>query len=243
MGLSERKNVCVVLIETEQAGNLGSVARAMGNMGLSDLRLVRPKANIKHNDAKAMAMAAYPLLKKARVTQTFSEALDGCHLAMGFTRRRGRQRREFLDMKEFSSFVQKSIAEKQKIALVFGPESRGFTTEEASACQLLVRIPSSTKHPSLNLAQAVIVVAYELQREKWKFEAIQKSSPATIEDLEGMYGHLQEVLEVIRFTDAQNPTRIPRVLRRLFNRAHPTKQEVRIVRGLCRNVLYELGRK
>ncbi len=241
--LPSSSGVRLVLIETQQPGNLGAVARAMGNMGFSELCLVQPQADRNHNDAKAMAMAAYPLLQQVRFFEKLTDALEGCHTAIGFTRRIGRQRREFLEMKELASFVQTARRQQEKVALIFGPESRGFTTEEANACQLLVRIPSTEKCPSLNLAQAVMVVCYELQRKQWQFEEMSRSGAATIEDLEGMYAHLQETLETVSFTDEQNPVRIPRVLRRFFNRARPTKQEVRVIRGLCRNVLHQLKNK
>ena len=132
---------------------------------------------------------------------------------------------------------------KQRVALVFGPESRGFTTDEANRCGHLVRIPTTADHGSLNLAQAVMVALYEIQRSDWKFKAQHPFNPATLSELEGLYGHLESLLDAIHYNDAQNPQRIPRVLRRLLGRAEPTKQEVRILRGICRNALYQLRPK
>lgn len=241
--LQVRKGIKVVLIETESAGNLGAVARAMSNMGVKELVLVKPKASLDHNDAKAMSIAAYPLLQEAHIVATLDEALDSCHVALGFTRRLGRQRKQFVDMLALSQFVQEKLQSKQRIALVFGPESRGFNTDEANRCQYLVRIPTTAEHGSLNLAQAVMVTLYETQRSHWKFKAPRPLNPATLSELEGLYGHLEELLTAIHYNDAQNPQRIPRVLRRLLGRAEPTKQEVRILRGICRNTLYQLKKE
>lgn len=233
----------VVLIEPEYAGNLGSVARAMGNMGFDRLVLVKPKARIDHNDAKAMAMSAYPILEKATLVDSLPEAIQDCHWVAGFTRRAGRHRRQFLPMPELATTVQSHLQTGEKTAFMFGPERRGFTTREASLCQHLIQIPTSKKIPSLNLAQAVIIALYEVARAKVSDEVPFPHKAASVDKVEGMYAHLDELLEGIRYFDAQNRERIPMVLRRLFNRARPTPQEVRIIRGICRNALNAIRKK
>ena len=230
----------IVLIEPEFSGNLGSVARAIGNMGCRDLRLVNPKAEIGHNDARAMSVATYPILEQAQITDSVEQAVGDCRWVVGFTRRSGRHRRQFLPIEELAETTHQHLASGHHVALVFGPEKRGFTTREADTCQHLVQIPSSDEFPSLNLAAAVMVALYEIQRTKIAVEPVFEEKEASIDELEGMYNHLDELYNAVDYADAQNSDRITRILRRLFNRTRPTSQEVRIIRGLCRNVLNAL---
>ncbi len=227
----------IVLIEPEFSGNLGSVARAMGNMGYEELILVSPKADTTASDAKAMAMAAYPILEKSQTVSSLEAALSGCHWSVGFTRRLGRHRCQLLSMEDLATTTHKHFKSDHGVAFVFGPEKRGFTTREADACQQLVQIPTSEQVPSLNLSAAVLVALYEISRGQIEIETSFPADEASIDELEGMYNHLDELYEAVKYFDAQNRDRIPRILRRLFNRARPTSQEVRIIRGLCRNAL------
>jgi TrmH family RNA methyltransferase len=227
----------IVLIEPEFSGNLGSVARAMGNMGFEDLVLVSPTADIDDRDARMMAVATYPILRKARIVDTLVNAIGDCHWVAGFTRRAGRHRREFLPITELAETTHRHFVSDHNVAFVFGPEKRGFTTEEAATCQHLVQIPTSEEHASLNLAAAVMVALYELNRAHIEVETPYPHKEASIDEIEGMYAHLDELYEAVHYFDEQNRQRIPQILRRLLNRARPTPQEVRIIRGLCRNAL------
>lgn len=233
----KKSKLRIVLIKTEGPRNLGSVARAMGNFGFKDLVLVNPLADREHTEAKGMAMTSYPLLAKAKQYSSLTEAVSGFHWVIGFTRRAGRQRREFMPLADFATDVHQRLESGQKVALVYGTEKSGFTTEEAATCHRLVQIPTNKQHPSMNLAMATMISLYELVRTENHEELPIVPVLAPHQELEGMYGHLQEVLEAVHFFDAQNRGRIPAVLRRLLNRAEPTRQEVRIVRGLCRNTL------
>jgi tRNA/rRNA methyltransferase len=242
MSLSFQDNLHVVLIEPEYAGNLGSVMRAMANMGTKNLTLVNPKADRTEGMAKAMSVAAYPLLLEAKIVASLPDALEDSHWSLGLTRRSGRHRREFLAMDQFSPLVHERLQNNEIVSLVFGPESRGFTTKEGNIVHHLVSIPTTEDYPSLNLAQAVIVTLYELVRDVKSSKERKKHIPAKMSDLEGMYDHLTELAQTINYWDHQNPDHIPRNLRSLFNRAQPTGQEIRMIRGICRNALYKIKR-
>ena len=236
----KKSKLRIVLIRTEGPRNLGSVARAMGNFDFKDLVLVDPMASREHAEAKEMAVANYPILQEATVTQDLPSALADCHWTVGFTRRAGRQRKQFLPFSALALEVHKRIDGNQRVAFVFGPEQSGFTTEDANTCHRLVQIPTGPKYPSINLAMSVMLSLFELVRNEPAGEMSFVPIPAPHQEIEAMHGHIQEVLEAVRFFDAQNRARVPSILRRLLNRAEPTRQEVRIVRGLCRNVLNRL---
>jgi len=238
----KKSKLRIVLIETEGAMNLGSVARVMGNFAFRDLALVRPKASTSAEAAKQMSIATYPLLAKATICQTLPEALQGCHWSLGLTRRSGRNRRKVVAFDQVTAEVTRRHAAGQRVALIFGPERTGLSTDDANSCQSLVQIPTSRAHPSMNLAMAVGVTLYELSRDSSQSLAPIEIEPAPYEEVEAMHGHLDELLKEVHFFDQQNRARIPAILRRLFNRAEPTKQEVRIVRGMCRNALNRLRR-
>lgn len=234
--LSQSKGIRVVLVEPEFHGNLGSVARAMGNMGFSELVLVNPMASRDHSEAQAMAVSASAILNQATVVPDLETAIANCQQVYGFTRRTGKQRQQFTLMKDFATDVWQRHQSQQKIALVFGTEQTGFTTEQADLCQQLVAIPTTKKFGSLNLAQAVMVVLYELTRSLGVEQEERHHRPASHAELEGLYRHLAKLMETIQYIDPNNPARVPRILRRVINRAEPNSQEVKIVRGVCRNI-------
>ncbi len=229
-------SIAVVLVRPLFAGNLGSVARAMKNMGLKDLRLVAPKADKTELDARKMAAHAQDLLKKSKIFPDLKSALIGFDLVVGTSRRKGRERGNWTTPREFAAQVGEMPA-KQKTALVFGPEDSGLLNDDVALCQRMIHIPSHDDFPSLNLAQAVMVLAYELfiartSRRKAKGSTARKT--AKLQVLEGMYEDLGSLLAEIGFLNKQNPKHLMRLLRQFFNRARPTEKEVRIFRGMCR---------
>jgi tRNA/rRNA methyltransferase len=232
----------IVLVSPLFAGNLGSVARAMKNMGLKDLRLVLPQADPKDLEARKMAAHAKDILSKAKTFKNLKSALKGFDLVVGTSRRKGKERSNWRSPRQFAEEVQ-SFPPKHKIAILFGREDTGLTNQEISLCHRIVTIPSHKSFASLNLAQAVMVLAYELflakqRRRLSKGLAAAEASvkPAKLQHLEAMYEDLGTLLGEVGFLNKQNPHRLMRLIRNLFNRARPTEKEVRIFRGICRQV-------
>lgn len=229
-------NVRVVLSHTSHPGNIGAAARAMKTMGLGDLRLVNPK-HFPDPQADAMASGAADVLERARVYATLDQALSGTVLAAAASARGRELRPETLDARGAAPRLAAEAAH-GPVALVFGNEQAGLTAEEAGRCQLLVRIPVDPDYPSLNLAAAVQVLAYEL-----RVAALGAPEPpapefplATLDELERFYQHLEETLLFSGFLDPEHPKRLMPRLRRLFSRARLEKEEVNILRGVLRSI-------
>lgn len=227
------ENIVVVLVEPQGPLNIGSVCRAMMNFGFSDLRLVNPSADHLHDDARRMAVKAGSLLEGAALYDGLEDALRDCHLALATTRRFGKYREDFLHPDEAAEYLL-PWSEKGKVALVFGREDKGLTTEELDLCQRLITIPTHDQLPSMNLAQSVVLCLYEIVQAQ--ASQMNKSGGrkklATNGVLESMYGHMRRTLCDIGFLDEQNPDHILRSLRRIFGRAGLNDREVRILRGL-----------
>ncbi len=232
----------IVLVEPREAGNIGAVARAMANAGLSRLVLVRP-APFLVPEAFRMALAARPILEGAAVLEDLGEALAGFSLVAGTTRRGGAGRRGRISPRELAAEL-RGAAEDGEAAVLFGREESGLTNEELKFCQRLVTIPSSDGFPSLNLAQAVMVVAYEIFAAGAAGEgaaAGPRQRRATTAELEGLYAQMEEVLLEIGYLQPSNPAHMMRVFRRLFGRAGLDAREVRALRGVFRQVAWYGG--
>ena len=222
----------IVLVETSHPGNIGAAARAMKTMALTRLVLVNP-VEFPHADASARASGALDVLERAEVVKTLDEALMGCALVAGTSaRRRGIGPPELLP-RECAARLTAAAAERD-VALLFGRERIGLTNEELGRCHFLVNIPANPDYASLNIAAAVQVLAYELLLTRGTPAAPAESdtTPATAEDMERLYEHLEKVALDTGFLDPKNPKHLMRRLRRLFNRAQPDQNEVHILRGL-----------
>jgi TrmH family RNA methyltransferase len=222
----------IVLVETSHPGNIGAAARAMKTMGLERLTLVNP-GEFPHPDASARASGAVDVLEQAQVTATLDEALTGCALVAGTSARRRGIGPPQLEPRECAARLAATAAG-QQVALLFGRERIGLTNEELDRCHVLVNIPANPEYASLNLAAAVQVLAYELRlalaTPATPLEA--ESPPATAEEMERLYAHLEQAALETGFLDPANPKHLMRRLRRLFNRAQPDQNEVHILRGL-----------
>ncbi|MDW7644579.1 MAG: RNA methyltransferase [Desulfuromonadales bacterium] len=230
-------NVAVVLVEPQGALNIGSVCRAMMNFGFSDLRLVEPQVDHLADEARRMAVKAGVLLDEARVFDSLEAALADCQFALGTTRRFGKYREDFLHPDEAADqFL--PLAERGRVALVFGREDKGLLTNELDLCQRFITIPTHDALPSMNLAQAVSLCLYETSRALGRAQGkvAGRKKLATSKVLEGMYAHLRRTLLDIGFLDPQNPDHILRSFRRIFGRAGLNDREVRILHGLCRSI-------
>jgi TrmH family RNA methyltransferase len=222
-------NIRIVLVGTTHPGNIGFAARALKTMGLSRLHLVAPAA-FPHPQAEANATHASDVLAAAQVHAELDAALTGAGLVAGVTARTRRMSAPSIDLR---SFAQRAAAESRQypVALLFGREHSGLSNEELDRCQYVVHIPASPEYGVLNLGAAVQVVAYEL------FMAAQApvieagGSPASFEHLEGLYGHLERVLDEVGFLRQRNPDLLMRRLRAVFGRARPDQSEVDALRG------------
>lgn len=228
------KNIRVVLIHTTHPGNIGAAARAMGNMGLSQLYLVRPQ-RFPDAEATARATGAVQLLEQAVVVDTLQQAIANCPLVIGTTARLRSIRWPQLPVPEAMARVAQE-SRTAPAALVFGRESRGLTNDELDRCNYLVRIPVDEACSSLNLASAVMVLAYELRKAVLELKPgtpppiAEAEPPATAEELQSLFDHFQAAMEELAFIKG-NPVKLMRKLIRLFNRARPTSHEVSILRG------------
>jgi TrmH family RNA methyltransferase len=224
--------VRIVLVNTSHPGNIGAAARAMKNMGLTELSLVDPQL-FPNAEATARASGADDLLAAASCAATLEQALEGCSLVIGASARNRTLPLPTLDPRECAALVEQQPAD-SRTAIVFGRERTGLTNDELDRCHYLVQIPTNPDYPSLNLAAAVQVVAYELRMAA----GLSLSRPenkhryATAEEMELFYRHLEETLIAIDFLDADNPRQLMRRLRRLFARARPNENEVNILRGV-----------
>jgi len=230
-------DVRVVLVEPSHPGNIGAVARAMKNMGLDRLVLVRPQ-EFPHPEATARASGAESVLAGARVVSTVAEALTGCGYVAATTSRDRDQNFRVLEVRQAALRI---VAEAQHApaAVLFGAERTGLTNEDLQQSHALVRIPADAAYPSLNLAMAVQVLAYELYRARPDVPALTLGRPsgaaplASPEEMERLYAHLAEVMDEVDFRDrTQSGTNLMTRIRRFLQRAELDQNEVNILRGL-----------
>ncbi|WP_419421138.1 RNA methyltransferase [Legionella sp. D16C41] len=226
-------SIRIVLVSTSHPGNIGSTARAMKTMGFSRLYLVSPKS---FPDLKAFELAAGAddILQQCVVVTSLNDALEDCQLIIGTSARpRGIELPGLLP-RDCAKLVA-TQPDATEIAIVFGREHAGLTNEELLQCHYHVTIPSNSVYSSLNLAQAVQIIAYELRlallTPTLKINHTQDRL-ATGKEIEQFYNHLTEVLLEINFLKKDNPRRLKERLRRLFNRVGLEKMEINILRGI-----------
>jgi TrmH family RNA methyltransferase len=223
----------IILVRPRGGANVGAVARAMKNMGLDDLVLVRP-AVVRAFWSKAMAVHAEDVLSRARRCDSLAEAVADCGLVAGTTSRQGSYRRAAVAPRDAASHLI-AAATANRVALVFGPEDHGLSNEDLKLCQQLIMIPTAPEYPSLNLAQAVMVCGYEL------FLAAQTTAVPTQElaqaaRVEFMFERMQAAFLSIGFLHSDNPDHIMFALRRVLGRAQLEEQDVNIGLGLARQI-------
>ncbi len=225
----------IVLCRPSHPGNVGAAARAMKTMGLADLRLVAPE-RFPAPEAQWMATHAQDVLENLRLHGTLTEAIADCTAAFALS---ARPREWSMPVLQVRAAAARAHAMQGSVAFVFGNESAGLSNEEMLACQFLVHIPAHPSFTSLNLAQAVQVVAYEVFMASASVSFREnKEQPATVADLEGLYAHLEEAAIASRFFDPASGSKLRTRWRRLFSRIGMEREEVNILRGLL-NALQE----
>jgi TrmH family RNA methyltransferase len=222
----------IVLVETSHPGNIGAVARAMKNMALDELMLVQPTA-FPHATATAMASGADDVLARARVVATLAEAVADCGLVLGTSARlRSQYHWPAWPAREAATRML-AAARHSRVALLFGPERTGLTNEHLEVCGAIVQIPANPDYESLNLAQAVQILAYELYVARVpEMPALERPTPlAEQRELALLYEHLDAVLALVDFTDRAGGPHLSRRLQRIFGRANLDRLEVNMLRG------------
>jgi TrmH family RNA methyltransferase len=235
----------IVLVSTQHPGNIGGAARAMLTMGLTDLVLVNPD-RYPHPQARATATHALEVLDRARVVSSLEEAVADCGWVVALSARQRHLGDEPLRPWQAAQRAVE-LAREATVALVFGCERTGLTNAEVDLCHATTLIPANPAYSSLNLSQAVQIMAYELRRaalpdqaevsvkkqHPWMHE---RYGPPTAEEMERFYEHLQRVLLSTGFLDPANPRMLMRRLRTYFNRSGPDRNELNILRGILTSV-------
>ena len=235
-------SVKVVLVGTTHPGNIGATARAIKNMGILDLALVEPK-EFPSDVATFRSKAAKDILEKASVHTSLEEAISECELVVGTSARGRTVPWPVLNPREAAEEMHKSSLN-GKVAIVFGREDRGLTNEELGLCNFHVHIPSDPEYSSLNLSQAVQILAYEIRlsylqdrnvnQEYWDVEL------ANNEQTERLINHMDELMQEVDFYDVENPRKLLVRIRRFFKRSKIDVMEANIFRGLFATIQKKL---
>lgn len=230
------ENIVIVLHETSHPGNIGSVARAMKNMGLTQLVLVNPK-QFPHPKATALASGAEDLLESARVVDNLVEGLADCELAIASSARLRSKNWPLLSPRQAGADAVQYAQTQGKVAFLFGNEQAGLSNEELAYCKYQTHIPTVAHFKSLNLAQAVQVLAYEVY-----MAAIDTDQPphqpsaklASAKEIDLLHEHIMAFVKQIGFYQPKKSSTLSMKLRRLFARFRLEHEEVQILRGVLR---------
>ncbi len=234
-----KERIRIVLVRPQGAANVGAVARAMKNMGLSQLVLVAPRMQ-RDFWARAMAVHAADILDHTRTVGSLEDAVRDCGLVVGTTCRRGVYRAPNGTARELVPAILASAVQNQ-VAVVFGPEDHGLSNEDLKWCHRLLTIPAAPEYPSLNLAQAVLVVCYELFLASTQVPELVTPKWATAERVEFLFQRLKSAFLKIGFLHESNPEHILFAFRRILGRAGLEEREVRILLGLARQIEWYAG--
>ncbi len=237
-----------VLVETYHPGNIGAVARAMKTMGFSDLVLVNPHQAdvVRHEEALAFASSADDVLTNARIVDSLDEALEGCDFAAALSARPRVFSPPILTAREAANRL---VGETNlRAALVFGSERYGLPNEAIEKCHALINIPANPEYSSLNIAQAVQLLAYECRLAELgdqlnETEIGYRGKPASVDQIDGMMEHFMEALVAINYLDPDNPKTLTSRLRRLFARNGLEMEEINILRGIAKQILWKMEKK
>ncbi|MEJ2723441.1 MAG: RNA methyltransferase [Deltaproteobacteria bacterium] len=234
MSTLPKKNIAVVLVEPQIPENIGAAARAMNNMGITRLILVNPENCDLSRILKMATGTSIDIVEKMEVYDDLLQAIGPYHYVVGTTARTGSQRPALTTPRKLAQDLI-PIAQNNTVAILFGPEDRGLSNDHLRYCHTITTIPTS-RFASLNLAQAVMILCYEifLAGKEPPKEVLPRL--ANKFELEGMYAHLKDVLMKIGFIDLQNPEHWMLNIRRFLSRLPLKAREVRVIRGICRQM-------
>ncbi|MDA1000401.1 MAG: RNA methyltransferase [bacterium] len=239
--LDSEGQFAVILVRPKGAGNVGAIARAMAHFGLSDLRLVAPRCTAKSIEARSMAMSAKDILYAATHHATLADATRDCGRLIGASRRLGRRRKPTTDVREDAALLLRRAAQ-TRTALIFGSEDKGLETSELNLCQEHLVLPAEPEGESFNLSQAVMITLWELYLAKRPSEAESTQRElAPRDEVEGLLAHFRAAMEWIGFVPHHDPHRVVRSFRRLLDRGEPDSREVRMMRGVLRQMQWKIN--
>jgi tRNA/rRNA methyltransferase len=230
-------NIRIVLVSPKVAGNIGWSVRGMKNMGLSRLVMVNP-VQYKVEEVRPFAFRAEDILGQARIVCSLQEALQEVELAIGTTRRFGKQRRPCYYLRDAAPKIV-STARNNTVAVVFGSEECGLSNEEIALCDTILTIPEETDYPSLNLSHAVTIVCYELYLAEHSESLTPLLNLATREQVEGMFEHVRRTLAGLGYDKSGGRDLLENImlsLRRLLGRAGLETHDINAIRGICRRI-------
>lgn len=226
--------VKVVLVGTTHPGNIGAAARAIKNMGIFNLALVKPK-EFPSDIAIYRSKAAKDILENAEIYESLEDAIAGCKLIVGTSARARSVPWPVFNPRDAAKEMRK-ISKQGNVAIVFGREDRGLTNDELGLCNFHVHIPSDPKYSSLNLSQAVQILAYEIRLAYSRDEVISEVKwdvdLANNEQTERLIDHMEELMQDVEFYDVENPRKLLLRVRRFFKRSKIDVMEANIFRGL-----------
>jgi tRNA/rRNA methyltransferase len=235
-------NCRVVLVRPHFAGNLGATARAMRNFGLHDLVLVDPKADPFDAEARRLATHGEAILESARIVSSLDDALNDCRLVLATSAKiEGLFRSHAYGRPDEMLPRLVGALDDGPGALVFGPEPSGLSNAEVARCHGVIRILTDSEYPALNLAQAVVICLHELRRQWLEAQAISTHATqpvAAFDEQERMFDHLRQALEAVHFLYGTKTEPLMHAVRQLIARAQPSPNEVRILHGLARQLLW-----
>ncbi len=228
------KNIRIVLVNPLYASNVGSVCRVMKNMGLNDLALVNPRCDVTTHECKQWACHANNVLKRRREFKALTAAVADCGLVAGTTARIGLYREHARTIRDWAPRLLAATST-GRVALVFGSEDNGLSVDDLALCTQFVRIPSSARYSSLNLAQAVMVCCYELFSGTKRFKIPTERTPEAPSGMrEQMFKMWRQSLLDIGFMQEQKADHMMLGLRRIFSRGQLSENDVRIMLGIAR---------
>ncbi len=236
----ELDNIAIVLNRPRYPENIGAAARAMLNMGVKNLVVVAPQNCDLNRIVKMATHVAIDVIEEMQVVETLAEALAAFNLVVGTTARRGR-RRAVMESPARLARELASVSRHNKVAILFGPEDRGLTNEDLRFCQWLVNIPTAA-FASLNLAQAVMVICYELFTVGREAPDTYVPRLANRHELDGMFDQVKDILVRINYINPENPDYWMARIRHFFTRMQLRAKEVSIIRGICRQINWYAGK-
>jgi tRNA (cytidine32/uridine32-2'-O)-methyltransferase len=237
-------NVVIILVETSHPGNIGATARAMLTMGFTHLALVNPRSFVPE-DVYPMASGADIILDQAKIYADFSAAIADCHTLVGTTARMRDFPWPVHALRQCATDIVANCGN-QRIGLVFGPERTGLRNEHLECCQMLLHIPTNPDFSSLNLAQAVQLVCYELRvklQENQQIAHAGRPRLATHGELTQLYAQMTDTFTQLEFLDPKVPRLLMRRMKRLVNRFSLEHEEVQILRGICTSIVRQLAKQ
>ena len=233
------KRISVVLCRPRSGGNIGAAARAVKNMGIGGLVLVAPEDYHKA-EARMLASNALDVLEAAPTFDTIEDAVADCEIVLGASRRIKSHRTRIMTPRESTGHILGNMGE-GNVAILFGPEDNGLTSEELALCHGVISIPTDEKQPSLNLAQAVMVIAYELRMGVDELPSVRSFGAASRSEVGQMLKQVSTVLERSGFFIRNPKERVFLHLKEILANGISTSQDARIVRGIFGRIAWALG--